>query len=194
MSEKKERLVTPIGFAKWAYLNKPKQFMENGKPKGNPKYEIEVHFDPANPEWKAWAGELQKMFAAVPAQFNSAKEPISKQPLFKKELDEVTDQPTGRWFVTFKTGEKFKPGIFDRHGENLPDSVMVGNESRVRVNYSPNSYTAFGGGINLYLNAVQVLDLIEHQSKSAKSFGFEVEPVSAGKAGGPPQAEDDLPF
>lgn len=191
MSEKKVRLVTPPGFARWAWLTKPKQFMdERGQPKGDPKYQVEVYFSPLIPEWKAWAADLQKMLAAVPTQPN-----LPKQPLFKKEFDD-SDVPTGRWFVTFKTGEQFKPGLFDKYGQPMPDNVMLGNESRVRVNYSPNAYTAFGGGVNLYLNAVQVLDLIEYKPHDAKAYGFEVEaaPVGSSPHSGPPQAEDDLPF
>lgn len=189
MAEKKQRFVTPVGFAKWAWLTKPKQFMDDkGKPQGEPKYQIEVYFDPTNPDWKTWALDQQKILATVPAQGNTPK-----QPLFKKELD-VNDQPTGRFFVTFKTNEKFKPGIFDRYGQKMDDSVMIGNESKVRINYSPNTYTAFGGGVNLYLNAVQVVELVEYKAHTADAFGFTVEPKPLDLAGGPPQAEDDLPF
>ena len=193
MNEKKAKLLTPVGFAKWAWLNKPKLFKdEKGNPKGEPKFQIEVYFDPTNPEWKTWAGTLQALINSIPVQKNGDGEPMPKQKLFRKELDEH-DVPTGRFFVTFKTNEKFKPGVFDKYGQEMPDSVMVGNESAVRVNYSPSTYTAFGGGVNLYLNAVQVINLIEYKSHTAKSFGFEAEALPPGQSA-PPQAEDDLPF
>lgn len=193
MSEKKQKLLTPVGFAKWAWLNKPKQFKdEKGNNKGEPKYQIEVYFDPSNPDWKAWAGILQTLITSVPVQKNGEGEAMPKQKLFKKEMDD-NDQATGRYYVTFKTNEKFKPGIFDRYGQEMPDSVMIGNESSVKINYSVSAYTAFGGGVNLYLNAVQVINLIEYKSHTAKSFGFEAEPLPAGQAE-PLQAEEDLPF
>lgn len=194
---KKPRYKTPIGFAKWAWLSKPKQFMDDrGKPKGEPKYQIEVYFDPTNPDWKAMSLELQKMINAVPVQLDKEGQPMKKQPLFKRELDE-NDQPTGRWYVTFKTGTKIRPGVFDKYGQEIPETVMIGNESKVRVNYSPAEYTAFGGGVNLYLNAVQVVELVEYKSHGAEAYGFEVEKAPAmAAAGGAPQAqqEDDLPF
>lgn len=192
MSEKKQKLITPVGFAKWAWLNKPKQFKdERGNNKGEPKYQIEVYFDPANPEWKAWAGVLQSLINGLPIQKNSEGEPVQKQKLFKKELD-ANDLPTGRYYVTFKTNEKFKPSVFDKFGQEISDSVMIGNESSVRINYSTGVYSAFGGGVNLYLNAVQVINLIEFKSNTAKGYGFDVEQPIAGQQ--PPQQEDDLPW
>ena len=194
MAEKKEKIVTPIGFAKWAWLNKPKQFLDDkGKPKGDPKYQIEIYFDPADPDWKALAGGLQKMINDVPVQLDAEKKPMKKQALFKKEMD-ANDQHTGRFFITFKTSDKFKPGIFDKYGRKMDEATAIGNESKVRINYSPSTYTAFGGGVNLYLNAVQVLELVEYQAHSAESFGFQTEPLPLELAKGPAEPEDDLPF
>lgn len=196
MSEKKQQFTTPVGFAKYAYLSKPKQFTDDrGKPKGEPKYQIEVYFDPTNPDWKAVAADLQKMINAVPTQYDDEKQPLKKQALFKKELDD-NDQPTGRYYITFKTGTKFRPGVFDEYGQLIPENILIGNESRVRVNYTPAAYTAFGGGVNLYLNAVQVVELVEYQSRDAKGYGFEVKtaPVAAAGGAAQPQPEDDLPF
>ena len=39
-----------------------------------------------------------------------------------------------------------------------------------------NEYEAFGGGINLYLNAVQVMELVESGTYTAESYGFDVVP------------------
>lgn len=193
---KKQQFTTPIGFAKWAWLSKPKQFTDDrGKPKGEPKYQIDVCFDPTNPDWKAVAADLQKLINAIPTQFDKDGQPMKKQALFKKELDE-NDQPTGRFYITFKTGTKFHPAVFDNYGQPIPETVMIGNESRVRISYTPAGYTAFGGGVNLYLNAVQVVELVEFQSRDAKGYGFEVEaaPVAAAGGAAQPQPEDDLPF
>lgn len=191
----KKRLVTPIGFAKWAWLNKPKEPFkdENGRSKGDPKYQIDVCFSIEDPAWKFWAQEVKRIIDAMPSQSNkNTGQTIPKQMPIKKELDDK-DIPTGRWYVTFKTSEKFKPGVFDKHGK-LVENTMIGNESKVRVAYIPNEYKEFGGGVNFYLNAVQVLDLIEVKPQSAEGYGFAVEPEAAGQAGGPPPAEDDLPF
>jgi len=161
MEEKKrERKVTPIGEAKWAHLHKPKAPY---KDKGDPKYQIDVVFDPKTPEWNTWAKNLSE----------AVKKIGGKQSPLKKELDD-NDEPTGRYYVTFKTSDKFKPSVFDKGGHLLQD-VKIGNGSKVRVAYLENEYESFGGGINLYLNAVQVMELLEFQSMSASGYGFEIE-------------------
>lgn len=157
--EKRERKVTPIGLAKWAHLHKPKSPY---KDKGEPKYQIDIVFDPKDLAWNAWAKELTE----------SVKKAGEQSPI-KKELDD-NDEPTGKYYVTFKTSDKFKPNVFDKHGQPLTDA-KIGNGSKVRISYMENEYKAFGGGINLYLNAVQVIELVEFQSYSAASYGFDVE-------------------
>ncbi len=183
MAEKKSmRLLTPVGFAKWAHLHTPKApFTEkDGKSKGEPKYMIDVCFSADDPEWKEWASALKAAIVALPAQMDKhTGSPIAKQMPIKRELD-IDDQPTGRFYVTFKTGEKFKPPVFDRFGIAIPETILIGNESKVRVAYSPAEYTAFGGGIALYLNAVQVVELVEYRASTADAYGFVVEtPTSA---------------
>ena len=183
MAEKKTRYVTPIGEAKWAWLTKPKAGFA-GDPNKDPKFMIDVVFDiTKDPAWAKWGADLRAMSKGL-------KLPI------KKELD-ANDQPTGRFFVTFKTGEKYPPGVFDKYNQAVPESVLVGNGSKVRVAYTVNEYDGFGGGINLYLSAVQVVDLVEYKGRGAEGYGFTAEPIPQGamaSAGGPPQAEDDLPF
>ena len=174
---KKERLITPIGEAKWAHVQQPKApFVdERGQSKGEPKYQIDVVFEERDPAWKAWAGAVMEKIKALPVQKNkSTGEPIPKQAAIKRELDE-DDKPTGRWFATFKTGATFKPGLFDKFGKPLPETCLVGNGSKVRVCYSENTYDAFGGGLNFYLNAVQVIELVEYKPATAEGYGFEVE-------------------
>lgn len=201
MTEKAKRLLTPIGFAKWAHVHTPKAaFTEkDGKSKGDPKYMIDVCFSPDDSEWKEWATNLKAAVMAVPAQIDKhTGSPIAKQMPLKRELD-IDDKPTGRFYVTFKTGEKFKPPVFDKFGMAIPETILVGNESSVRVSYTPVEYLAFGGGIALYLNAVQVVELVEYRASTADAYGFEVKalevadmPESAGHAFS--DFADDIPF
>ena len=192
------RMLTPIGFAKWAHVHIPKApFTEkDGKTKGEPKYMIDVCFSADDPEWKKWAGDLKTRLVALPVQIDKhTGAPIAKQMPIKRELD-IDEQPTGRFYVTFKTGEKFKPPVFDRFGIVIPENILVGNESKVRISYTPAEYTAFGGGIALYLNAVQVIELVEYRASSADAYGFDVEKLQTTET--PPHAfsdfPDDIPF
>lgn len=177
MTEKIKRLLTPVGFAKWAHVHTPKApFQEkDGKPKGDPKFMIDVCFNVDDLGWKEWATALKAAIVALPAQMDKhTGSPIAKQMPIKRELD-IDDQPTGRWYVTFKTSEKFKPPVFDKFGIAIPETILIGNESKVRIAYSPVEYTAFGGGIALYLNAVQVVELVEYRASTADAYGFDVE-------------------
>lgn len=181
--EKRERKVTPVGEAKWAHLQKPKPPYEG---KGDPKYQIDVFFDPANQEWKQWVEKVKTTLQTLPQQVNKKTgETVPKQSPIKKEFDS-NDNPTGRLYVTFKTSDKFKPQVYDKFGQPYPDGTLVGNGSKVRVSYIENSFEAFGGGINFYLNAVQVLELVEYAAQTAKGYGFDVEE--------PPECSELEPF
>lgn len=178
--EQKNRKITPIGEAKWAHILKPKPAYvdEHGQAKGSPKYQIDVVFDPkADPGWSEWAKAVMAALKAIPAQKSKSGDEMPKQNPIKRELD-ADDNPTGRYYVSFKTGEKFKPPVFDKFGKPLED-VAIGNASKVRVAYVENTYTAFGGGINFYLNAIQVIDLVEFASRTAGSYGFAAEEAPA---------------
>ena len=193
--EKKERptrMSTPIGEAKWAHIHTPRAPFEG---KNGHKYMIDVVFDVKDEVWKKWAKDLQNKIRLLPEQVNKKTgESIARQQSIKKEFD-ANDQPTGRYYVTFKTSDKFKPAVFDRHGQLIPPEILVGNGSKVKVAYTENLYEAFGGGINLYLNAVQVIELVEYQNKSAQAYGFEVEEqVSAFDIAGVSEGEGDVPF
>lgn len=161
----RERLVSPIGEAKWAHIHQPKApFRENGQDKGEPKFQIDVVFEKTDPAWAAWAKAIMTRIRAMKAKNVPIKEEMG--------LDDV---PTGRFYVTFKSSQKYKPGVFDRYGLEITEDKLIGNGSKVRVNYTPNEYQGFGGGINFYLNAVQVIELVEYKPHDAKAYGFETE-------------------
>ena len=71
-------------------------------------------------------------------------------------------------FVTLKQYARSKDGTFrpmsvkDSERNEFPSNKRVGNGSKVNVSYFPKEYTVYGGGVKGYLNAVQVVDLIEY--------------------------------
>ena len=188
MSEKKQRMTTPVGECRWAHLNTPKAPFkdEHGREKGTAKYQVDVLFDPKQPAWNAWAKELAAKIKALPEVKDKKTDTVTpKQNPLKKELDS-NDQPTGNYYCTFKTSDKFKPAIFDSWGKPFPGEVNIGNGSKIRVSYVESPYSAFGGGIVMYLNAVQVIELMEFKAQSASAYGFE--------ESAPPANEEDAPF
>lgn len=185
---KLERLLTPVGEAKWAHVHTPKKAFDD---RAEPKFQIDVVFDPKDPAWQSFGKDVQARVKACGGK---------NSPL-KPEVEGEDDKPTGRWYCTFKTGAKFAPGVFDRFGKPIPPDVLVGNGSKVRVSYSPKPYEGFDGGLTMYLNAVQVLELVEYKPKSAQNYGFETEqePSSAPSEeenpfNAPSQPEDGVPW
>jgi len=164
---KTEKLLTPIGECKWAHVQEPKPGFSD---KDEPKYCINVVFDPKDKAWMKWAEDMKEQ-----AEEAGGGNPVKWEKI-KDPKDESKKVKTGLLTVQFHTGAKFKPGLFDANGVPLADGVLVGNGSKVRVNYSPKEYTGFGGGITLYLNAVQVLELVEFGENKAVDYGFDFDP------------------
>ena len=180
---KRERYVSPVGEAKWAHLHSPKAPFQQG---GQPRYQVDFVFDPNDPEAKAWAGGIE-----------AERKRAGTATLFKPEKNEQ-DQPTGRWFVTLKTGEQYPPQLFDAQGQALAAGTRIGNGSKIRCAYTIVPFSGFGGGVTLYLSAVQVVELRHFDGRTASDFGFPVEEGGGFDMGDPndaPPPEDDLvPF
>jgi hypothetical protein len=205
MAEKKPKLLTPIGEAKWAFVHKPSppfKDPKSGQSKGNPCYRIDVVFDPEDPKWKVWAARVKALVLALPVQADVNGSPLPKHFPFKPELDKEKNK-TGRFVAMFKTSEEFKPGVFDKYNQPIPVETNIGNGSKVVVSYQENTYDAFGGGVNLYLAGVQVVDLVEYGEHPAESYGFQAAAPdeSGGEATGRTVQEtlqsgdgSDLPF
>lgn len=182
-TEKKQKLLTPIGEAKWTFLSTPKAPFKDkyGREKGSPSYQISVTFEQADPKWGPWAKRIFDIVNALPVQADDMNRKLSKHLPFKKEKDK-DGKLTGLLIATFKTGEKYRPGVFYKKSPANPTgaldpSVKIGNGSKVIVSYTENTYDTFGGGMNLYLSGVQIIELVEYQSQSAESYGFQLEDV-----------------
>ena len=196
---KHERINTPIGEARWAHVQEPKPAYDD---KGEPKYCIDVVFDPKDAEWAAWGKDITRRVKECKGKNNPIRWDTEKD-------DKGEEHKTGKLVVSFKTGAQYKPALFDKYGRPLGEGILVGNGSKVRVNFSPAAYEGFGGGITLYFNALQVLDLVQYAPKTAEAFGFaaaepppaeEVMPTDSGACmaeaedGDGGQGESDLPF
>lgn len=97
------------------------------------------------------------------------------------------ETPDGDTFFKFKTKSTYKTKagdilnrvipIYDSQGRPLPKGTDVGHGSIVKVAYSIHPYykTKTIKGLTLYLNAVQVLELVEKGERDAGSYGFGAE-------------------
>ena len=86
--------------------------------------------------------------------------------------------------------------IYDSQGKPLPKNVDIGHGSIVKVAFSIQPYykTKNIRGLTLYLNAVQVLELVERGDGDAASFGFGAEEGGYVAPAIPNEDEDEIPF
>lgn len=84
-------------------------------------------------------------------------------------------QPTGKLHLEATSGEDYPPPFFDAKGNEIPRSkVKIGGGSVIKLDVTVNPYTGFGGGINLYINSVQIIELKQRSTNrfEAEEGGF----------------------
>lgn len=162
-SEENKPKRSPKGVAQWPHLSKPStNFNKDGT------YEVDLILDPADPEVQNFVASLEEL--------RDAKCPGGQFPV-KEQLGKDKKTPTGMLQVKFRSS--FRPALFDSRRNPLSPEVQIGSGSVIRVAYTENVYEAVrgapNGGVNCYLQGVQVLELVEYVGKDAESLGFEEE-------------------
>tara|TARA_R100000664_G_C2756610_1_gene144562 strand:- start:1718 stop:2269 length:552 start_codon:yes stop_codon:yes gene_type:complete len=152
------KITTPLGIAKWPWLTKADtKFNADGV------YKTDLLL--SSGETKSIAGQLKAFYER---HFPNKK---GKMP-YKKEVDD-TGKETGNYIFKFKS--KNKPAVFDASGKPMQDVNVFGG-SKIKVSATASPYNAAGNqGVTLYLNAVQVIDLVTGETGSSTSFGFAAE-------------------
>lgn len=97
--------------------------------------------------------------------------------------------------ITFKSKAKadYPPKIYDSKNNRLdPTKVSIWGGTTGRLSVRPNAYTEMKGGVNLYLCAAQVIDLV---AGSESPFGTEDDGFVGGVVDDcePDSGDDDLP-
>lgn len=195
MATKKKRLTLPAGIAVFPKLDVPDEFQPLDK-KGNPKGEKKIRYITYvkfSPE------DFEKVYAQIKSiadeLLGSDEGDYEKLP-FKDETEKTDDgkkRKTGAKLLVATSGVKFKPPVFDAKNHKLPDDKVIGGGSKIKLNVSVNDFPGFGGGVNLYINAVQVLDLVEKSTGKSpfdEDEGFTYEDDSEESAS-PFQADSD---
>jgi hypothetical protein len=182
----------PIGTAVFPKLDKVDVYQptnpKTGKPTGEPKrtWNTRVKFsDEDHREVDAWVKKLAK---------DAGLQNPQNMP-FKK------DKKTGDLSLMVSSGEEYKPGLYDSKNKPLPEGTVIGGGSQIRVNVSPFVYEGVGGGVKLYLNAVQVIKLERGGGNGVSPFdeedgGYEAkdEPKSPFDPDAAEDAEDEQAF
>jgi len=165
MSKKKERIVTPTAPCKWAHIvEADKQF----NPEGD--FKIDLIFEIADATHLTFLKQLRAMHQKNKDDMMASKKPCEHEP-WSKYKDEDGKETDKKYVVKFKT--TYKPLLVDARGNKWPEDTLVGNGSNVKVCFSPNAYfTGSNSGTNLYLNGVQIIDLVPYKEESFEDLGF----------------------
>ena len=170
-------LTSEQGKSLWAKVNtQVDTYM--GEEKG---YSINVYFS------DSYTKKLEKKFKELIEEAKASGEYVTAKGK-PKEWRENPKTPIkvdddGKKFVVFKTNHLDKEGnrkyvkVFDKFNRDLGNEVTIGNDSIVRISFSPSVYhlTSENNGIKCYLNAIQVLDLktFVGGGSNGESYGFE---------------------
>lgn len=171
MSKEKAKhptFVTPIGIAKYAWLNKPDtKFAKDGD--GDFKVRVLIEDTEEN---RAWCDKVIAAGVTFAKETGVKLKKNHKTPfVYPEDVDEddfIPDEDTGKarydedhqGKIFFEIKSKYKPGLIDTANppQELPESVLVMSGDKVRVKFSPNPYEGLGSGINFRLRVVQLVE------------------------------------
>lgn len=157
----KQNFVSPKGTAAYAWLTKADTKFN---PDGTFKTSLVVK-----------AGKEADAF--IEAIKNAYVEELGTKKLAKANLSHEVNEEEGT--VTFKFKSQMKPKLFDAKGRPVTKDVSVGNGSVIKVSGAFGPYDKGANcGCTLYLNQVQIIDLVEWTGSSAfgeEEGGFSVE-------------------
>jgi hypothetical protein len=150
------KFITPLGTAKFPWLTKADTKFN---PDGVYKTDLILSSDEAKPIATALKEHFAKHYPKTKGKMPYAKE---------KDAD---GKETGDYVFKFKT--KNKPALFDGAGKPI-QNVNVFGGSKIIVSATAAPYSTGGNtGVTLYLNAVQVVELVSGDSNGGQqSFGF----------------------
>jgi|ERR1700722_18920492 len=135
----------------------------------------------------------------------AALKKLSKAPVLRPVLDEDGNE-TGKLFITAKTASEYKdkktgeivkkrpPTMFDAKGKELKKLPNVGGGSEGKLSVSADAYYVDSSGevgVTYYLEATQLLKLVEFGGRSAADHGFGEEEGYSGDEDGPAEFDDE---
>lgn len=181
--KKYEKFITPAGIAKFPRLNKPETEV-NGSPCA-PRFKVTLILDEKEKGVPEFLKKIQALHDAAIAKAEAKKKadpkrknkPLKINETVRALLDDEGNQVEGKYEIVAKTAAETKEGtpktvkMFDAKGK--PVKANVGGGSTLKLSVVTEDYDSnLGAGLSIYLNAVQIIDLVEFGGGSAKSYGF----------------------
>lgn len=184
-------------------------FSDKEDPNDKGVYKAMLRMPKDAPETKAFIASLQDHFDRGLAEEKASKGgriKVHEDGIpWQDEEDKDTGEPTGNIIVRTKlkayvflkkTGKGFdqRPKVFDANRVPITDVPAIGPGSKVRVSGQVNCWYTSKFGMTLWLEAVQLLELVEMSGSrnKAEDYGFEDENgYSVGEAY--PEGDDGTP-
>jgi hypothetical protein len=161
MAEKRT-IILPAGIAVWPKLDEVDVYQPTDK-KGRPRGAAKQRFITRVKYNDEDRREVDDFLKQCLKNFN----------LEDGKLPWKKDRKTGELTLQATSGEKSRPPVFDAKNRKVPAKIIIGGGSTIKLDVTVNPYTGFGGGINLYINSVQLLDLKQHDgNRFEETEGF----------------------
>ncbi len=181
----KTLIVTPVMTLQWAKVFEPEESMDEGKSR---EWSIEGLMPQDDPALLPFITRLETEFQTL----NGAAAKVDKNGWpFGEQIDKETGKPTGMFRFRFKRKETSNRGntlpapvVVDAKRMPWPADTLIGNGSKGKIAFDPygwDSPTARGAkGMSLWLNMVQVIELVPYVRASAEDVFEEEEGTSFG--------------
>lgn len=173
------------------------------------KFKTGIAVDPEHPRTKEAIQLILQM-----AKDNGIKNIVKSGQSRTVPFDDEDEEHEGK--VIFSAKTKDRPAVFDAKNRKLPEGVLIGGGTTANIQVAVNCWLKKvkqkGGGsvekpwgINLFLNQVQVLDLVEYSSRENSAFeeaegysyegdGNEASVAEEGGADSGGDPDDEIPF
>lgn len=144
----KAKFVSPKGSAVWPWFSVPDTRFDV---EGKFKTDLLVSKDAA----QDMMAEAKKIYV----------EEFGEKALNKAKWPFEIDEESGG--VRFRAKSSKKPVLYDAAGSIIKEDLNVGNGSEIKISGVMSTYNAGGAtGVTMYLNAVQIIDLVEFGGSS----------------------------
>ena len=159
-----DRVVSPRGKVTWVYVDRPNtRFSDEG--------EYQLAFTIPRKDAKKFMAQIDEWMEL--SQNESGAKKLANPP-YQEDGNDVLFKFKQKPFFKGKNGEKRKVTIRLIDSKLNPCNVSIGRGSEVKVSFRPVAWTVQGGaGITMYMDAVQIINLIPYNPVS--DMGFEEE-------------------
>lgn len=152
---KRENIKTPIGEVRFIHLEEPDVRFDA---EGN--YNITLAIAKSDDEAK----EFKKIVDQAVADIDGKRSPVEDDP-----------DDDSAWLVKAKS--KYKPLVFDSAKNVIEDRINAGpgTSARLGVVINPYAITKSNKGVNLYFNAIQIINLVKFAGSGLAANPFDEE-------------------